>query len=235
MVDISSRYTVIDSVGSGSATDPRHPADWYGQRLDLFCRAIRNQLFCLNPDGTPNDSVQATVRDFIRVTPYLWTPGGFVIVRLDIPTAMLDLVLAVARHPNEDSRDDQYVADDIDSFRIKCIAHNILVRRWLNNLNLGWTLGTTTPLQDVVTAMNSFTAGSLGTAINRALRLRYSARLAGQSTAGFPDVLGGETINAPVCAAYANALDALASTHPANLIHILYELAASEAAVVALS
>jgi hypothetical protein len=233
MADIISRYTFMDSVGSGTAMDPKHPADWYGQRIDLFCRAIRRQLFCLNPDGTPNDSVQADVRDFVRVHPVQYVSAGFVIIRFDIPHVMLDLILQNARHPDEDGRDDQYVSDSIEDFIQRCVLHNIIIRNALNNLNLGWTLGTDTPLADILTAMNSFSAASLGAATHRAMRLRYFNRLRETNTDGFPAFLGGETINAPACVSYANSLDALPKSHPANLIHILYELAGTTAAVAA--
>jgi hypothetical protein len=233
MPDIHRHYSCIDAVGDGSAEDAYRPCDWMGQRIDLFCRMIRGMLLCLNPDGTKNIDIDENVGKIIRVVPIEFGPAGFVVVGIDTPGDWMSSIMNIAYHPRENRFQDA-MADDLITFRNYCVIKNNLVRNWYNGL--GRTqLGTENPFVDIVAALNSFTAAELGGVVNRALRLRYVARLTGASTAGFPDGLGGEQINAPACVALANALDVFEPSDPPILIHILYELASSVSAAIAIT
>lgn len=233
MADLHRHYSSIDAVGTGTAADPIRPADWMGQRIDLYCRMIRGLLLCINPDGSINTEIDENVGKVLKITPIEFAPAGFVVIAVDTPSDWMSSIMGIAYHPREDHFQDA-MGDDLITYRNRCIIKNTLVRNWLNGLGL-FTIGTDNPLVDIVSALNSFAAAGLGSAVNRALRLRYVARLTGQSRAGFPDVLGGATINTQTCINLANLLDTFEPHDPPNLIHILYEYASSVAAVYAIT
>lgn len=219
-------YGMMEMQGDGSPGDPRRLSEWQGFRVDFHCRLIRAELACIAASGGSNADIQA-IFDNNPWSLVADCSHSFGVYSMTLPDSYADALAANLMHPSEPQPVGSVLATDPSLLKQMCHAHAVGVVAHLNQANLGFTIGNTTPLQDVRTAINGFTTASLGAA-STAIRNRYLARLAATAADGFPAAfMTSGTWNITNMVAYANLLDGLPMSDPRNLIHILYGLAAN--------